>query len=229
VRDEDRIRFYEAIKEILDVIVGQKNSKLDRLTDTQERWKDLLSEITTRTTGAGTPAFNVFNAPNRAYQFAVGDEVYNIIHVPHDWKPGTKVYFHVHWAGSNTDTGTTTWDLNWCYAPGHGQGAFSANALVQVTQAHCGIVNGHNIAEMSDEQAVFPVDMQPDGIFMVATKLSAKAYTGNVFGFYVDMHYQSDENMTTTRFPVNGIWTKNEDGHASAILRKINEILELLQ
>lgn len=226
---EDRARFDAAVKEAIESIMGRRGTPIALATDTGERWKDLLCEITTRTTGAGTPAYNTFVAPNRSYQFALNDEVYNTMHVPHDWKPGTPVYVHIHWFGSNTNTGTVTWDLNWTYAKGYGQVAFSANQLVQVTQAHCGIANGHNIAEFSASQAILPDGFEPDGLLKVATKLSAKAFTGNVFADYIDLHYQSDETNTTTKNPINGAWVKNVSGYDGLLLRKVNEILTGVQ
>jgi hypothetical protein len=52
---------------------------------------------------------------------------------------------------------------------------------------------------------------------------------GNVFGFYIDMHYQSDENLTTERYPVDGRWVKNDNEHAGDLLHKINELIDRLQ
>lgn len=229
LKDSELRGFLEAAKERIEIITGRRGSPIDPAADTGERWQDLLSEITTRTTGAGTPAYNVLVAPNRSYQFAVNDEVYNSLHVPHDWKPGTPVYLHIHWIGTNTNTGTVTWDFNWTYAKGYGQKAFSANSLLQVTQAHCGIANGHNIAELSASQALLPDGFEPDGLLKVATKLSAKTYTGNVFADYIDLHYQSDEILTTTKNPVSGAWIKNLSARGDNLVDKVNELLRLLQ
>ncbi len=227
--------FASAVKENLEIIQGLRGSAIDPLAVVGERWKDLLCEITTRTTGAGTPAYNTFNGgPQRAYQFVLNDEVYTEVHIPHDWKIGTPIYLHVHWAGSNTNTGTVTWDLAWQYARGYGRQAFSASQTVQVTQAHCGIAFGHNIAEMSEAQAILPDQCETDGIVLVATKLSAKAYTGNVFAFFIDVHYQSDGVDTTSRNPIvdtagNGMWIKNYAAYSCDSTEKINEIIEVLQ
>ena len=110
-------RFLQAIKENIEIMQGKRGGKIAHVNPVQEHWLDLLASITTRTTGAGTPQFNVFNGgPQRAYEFAVGDEIYAEIHMPHDWKPGTKVFFHVHWSGSNTSTGNVVWDIGWQYA-----------------------------------------------------------------------------------------------------------------
>ncbi len=226
---QDRYEFDRALKEAIETIMGRRAPAIKHLVPVGERWKDLLAEITTRTTGAGTPVYNTFVAPNRSYQFAVNDEVYNTMHIPHDWKFGTPLYIHVHWMGSNTDIGTVTWDFNYTYAPGYGKAGFSANQLIQVTQAHCGIVNGHNIAELSELQAFIPQDCEPDGLLKVATKLSAKTFTGNVFADYIDLHYQSDENMTTSRNPVNGAWIKNDSEHSGELLAAFNALLDRLQ
>ncbi len=225
-----RVRFDSALKENIEALTGARLGRLPPATNRGERWQDLLSEITTRTTpGPGTPVFNVFRAPVRAYQFVVGNEVYNTFHIPHDWKIGTSLYVHVHWAGDNADTGTVTWDLNWTYARGYGQQAFPACSSLQVTQAHCGVAYGHNIAEMSDAQAFVPDGCETDGLLMVATKLSAQAYTGNVFGFYIDLHYQSDELLTTTRNPLNGTWFKNDTENVGETINNLNSIIERLQ
>ena len=228
-------RFAAAVKENIEIIEGKRGGRIKRVSPAQERWQDLLCAITTRTTGAGTPQYNVFNGgPQRAFEFAVGDEVYAEVHMPHDWKPGTKLYFHVHWAGSNNNTGTVTWRAAWQYARGYGLEAFSASTSVDITQANPATAFAHNIAEMTDAQAILPVNCEPDGIFMVAAKLQSKTYTGSVFAFFLDMHYQSDDKLTTTRNIIRGpdnkyYWQKNYDVDVGDTTNKLNEIIEVMQ
>ena len=221
---EDRTRFDAAVKEALEIIMGRR---LDAIKDgyvLPNGWVDLLTDIQTRTTGAGTPAFVTFQGTLRGYQFAASDEVYGNFHIPHDWAVGTNLYMHVHWATTTATAGSATWRWTWSYARGYGIEGFSTPVTVDVTQAHCGIAYGHNIAEMTDAQAILPDNCETDGIIQWALKLQSDTLADQPFVFFADLHYQSDGRLTNER---NRTFTKVT--YEDDLIAKINEMLGRLQ
>ena len=66
-------------------------------------WDDYRIDPVARNTGAKAPTFGAFRDGLYAYQFddaqaASEKEVFFDVQMPHDWKQGTSVYPHVHWA-----------------------------------------------------------------------------------------------------------------------------------
>jgi hypothetical protein len=213
--------FLESIRQALEATTSRRGGKVDPAYALPIGWIDLLTDIQTRTTGAGTPAYNVFNSPLRAYQFALNDEVYGGFHIPHDWKPGTPFWPHIHWSAISTTTNTVTWRFTWSYARGYGVEAFSTPATLDITQAHCGISRGHNIAETTDSQAIYLPNFETDGIVHWAFKLQTNNMPVDPFAFFVDLHYQSDGRLTNER---NRTFTKV--AYEDDLINKINEIIE---
>lgn len=224
---EDRARFDAAIKEAIEILTARRAPVIADGHSLPNGWVDLLTDIQTRTTGAGTPSFNVFQSPLRGYEFAAGDEVYGNFHIPHDWAVGTRLYLHVHWGCVSANAGNAVWRWNWSYARGYGVDGFSAPVSFDVTHAHCGIAYGHNIAECSDAQSILPNNCETDGIIQWALKLVSKTTTGNPFGFFADLHYQSDGRITNERNRTSNGFTKLT--YEDDLINKINEILARLQ
>lgn len=221
---EDRTRFDTAIKEALEIIMGRRLATIAEMRQIGLGWSDMLTDIQTKTSGGGTPTFTTFQGAIRGYQFASGDEVYGNFHIPHDWAVGTKLYLHCHWATTTAAAGSATWRWTWSYARGYGIEGFSAPVTVDVTQAHCGIAYGHNIAEFSDAQAILPLNCETDGILQWALKLQSDTLAAQPFVFFADMHYQTDNKSTNER---NRTFTKVR--YEDDTVAKINEILGRFQ
>lgn len=226
---EDRTRFDTAIKECMEIIIGRRLASLKEMQELGYGWKDLLSSATARATGPLAPPYNAFrtNGTDIVYAYEM-DTTSRILtgqsHVPHDWAIGTKVYIHIHWGATVASTSSTTFRTSWSYAPGYGIGAFSAPAGVDVTQAHCNIQYGHNIAEFSDAQAILPNNFETDGLLLWTVKATTIPAAYNPFVFMIDMHYQTDGRETNER---NRSFTKMT--HEDDLVAKINEILNRLQ
>ena len=90
-------------------------------------WRDIIGSVAPKAIGAGSPARAVYAGGNLAdYAFAVNDVVDFIFHIPHDYVPGSDLYFHVHW--SHTDavsvTGNAEFTIYHSYSKGHNQANF---------------------------------------------------------------------------------------------------------
>lgn len=234
--EESLLRVLRALKENLEEIMGLRNGKIEDMTDDEERWQDLLSDIGAgRAIGANAPSWATFRGGVSAYSFSASamNEVWFTAHIPHDYKPDTAIFPHVHWSTTGTNAGVVRWGFEYTIAKGHTQEAFPATTTVYVEQAFNGTAYTHMIAEPTDAAAISSASLQPDTLIMCRLFRDAAhindTQTGAAFAFFADFHYQSDENLTTKRFPILGQWFKNLDGHASNTMSKINEIIRKMQ
>src|SRR5574343_184883 len=170
-------------------------------------WRDITAEVDTRGTGANDPTFNTYTGTSiRALQFSatVMQECFVVFHVPHDWVPGTDIYFHAHWsnAAAVPNTGNVVWKFDYSFAKGFGQGAFPAVSTAQVIAASPAVRYTHNISETS---AVTIADMEVDGLILVRCYRAAAnvldTCTDAVFLHTVDIHYQSTNLATLNKAP----------------------------
>lgn len=229
---EDRTRFDRAIKECMEIIIGRRLATVKELNELGYGWRDLLSDALSRATGPKAAPYNVFRANGADEVFGYQlDTTARVIagqsHMPHDWAVGTKVYLHCHWAADVASTSSTTFRFAWSYARGYGVEAFSAPVGVDITQAHCNIQYGHNIAEFSDAQAILPANCETDGLILWSLRATTIPAAYNPFVFMVDMHYQSDSRDTNERNRTAGGFSKVT--YEDDVVAKINEILDRLQ
>lgn len=180
--------------------------KVDTSTPTWG-WRDITTEISARGTGANDPAFAAYTGTNFFFhQFSAStmQQVYMCFHVPHDYVPGTDIYFHVHWsnAAAAPNTGNVIWGFEYSYADGHGQAAFPASSTITVTQACPATRYYHNVAETT---AVTISGMEVDGLILVRMYRDAAAggdtCSDAVFVHTADIHYQSTNLATKGKAP----------------------------
>jgi len=102
--------------------------KVDSLGTPTFPWRDLIGDITPKTSGAGAPTLAAFRGGNvRAFFYSVGDDGDCIFHIPHDYVPGSDLFLHAHWSHNGTAiSGNLIINLNFTYAKGHGQAIFPA-------------------------------------------------------------------------------------------------------
>ena len=184
---------------------------------TQAVWKDLIGDISPKTSGATAPTFGAYRGNVWQYSFDSGDESHFTFHVPHDYKPGSDMYIHVHW--SHTDavsiTGNIQFTFDVTYAKGHNQANFAAPiALTTSTYATTNLATTpqyrHRIEEVQ-LSAASPTasqldsdDLEVDGIIMVRTMCPTQPTfggTGKVFIHTVDIHYQAAYIGTKNKVP----------------------------
>jgi len=168
-------------------------------------WEDNITSLLTGRPGASSPTLTAFgpSGTNQAYVFGVNDFIYTAgFHITHDIKVGSDVYPHVHWATDGTDANTVKWEMSFTYAAGHNQAAFPADTVVTVEQAGSGIVWQHMITEVSDGDAFTAPEV--DSIIMMRLRRVTNGGTDNsddVFGVFVDLHYQKARLGTINKAP----------------------------
>lgn len=168
-------------------------------------FRDIIGQIELRGSGANDPTFSAYTGTAlRAYHFSasVMQECFFVYHIPHDYVPGTDIYFHMHWsnAAATPNTGDVIWGFEYTYARGYNQQAFPATSTVTVTQACPATRYQHNIAETA---AVTIANLEVDGLILVRAYRDAAAggdtCTDAVFGHTADVHYQSTGMATKNR------------------------------
>lgn len=168
-------------------------------------WEDNLTSLISARPGVTAPALTAFGptGTNQAYVFGVNDFVYTAgFHIKHDVKPNSLVYPHVHWTTDGTDTNTVKWEMSYTYAKGHNQEAFPADTVVTVEEAGSGTAWQHMITETSAANA-FTVP-EVDSLVLLRLRRVTNGGTDNaddVFGLFVDLHYQKDRFGTPQKSP----------------------------
>ena len=172
-------------------------------------WQDLIVPITsTKSAGVNQPTGTAFGPGSPTiYQFAFtnGDEVFGAIHIPHDIKPNTLMYPHVHWTTNGTSTAQVDWTFTYTVAKGHNQEAFPAETSITLSENASGIAWQHMVTEASDAQAFEAPEI--DSLIAFRLHRSSATNTDTVFALALDLHYQSDGMLTTTKSPE---FTKND-------------------
>lgn len=84
-------------------------------------WRDIIGNVEPKATGAGSPTRAVYiGGSTGQYAFIANDVCDFQFHIPHDYVPGTDVYFHVHWSHNGTAiSGSAVFDIFYTYAKGH--------------------------------------------------------------------------------------------------------------
>ena len=92
---------------------------LTDVDDLPNRYEDLFIDMSNVTKGpANNPGFDVFLGALRAYAFSktADEELFFTVPLPHDWKEGSDIIAHVHWAPKDTDTGDVVWAMEYTWA-----------------------------------------------------------------------------------------------------------------
>ena len=169
-------------------------------------WDDMLTAISSGKIGAANaPNWTAFGPTGTNFQwvFSLNDYIQlSGFHITHDVKPGSKIYPHIHWTTDGTDTNTVKWRLSYTLAKGHDQEAFPVDATRDLEQAGSGIAWQHMIVEVSDTAAIEVPEI--DTIIILRLERVTNDGTDNtddVFGIYVDLHYQKDRFGTPQKAP----------------------------
>lgn len=170
-------------------------------------WRDLIGDISVRGLGAADPTYAVYGTtPLRGFQFSATtmQEVFIVYHVPHDWVPGTDIFFHAHWsnAAATPSTGDVVWKFDYSFAEGFDQAEFPAVSTVSVTQTCPATQYRHMVAETT---GVSIPSMEVDGLLLVRVYRDAAnvadTCTDPVFLHTADIHYQSTNMATVNKAP----------------------------
>jgi hypothetical protein len=179
-------------------------------------WRDIIGSVQPKATGAGSPARAIYRGNIGDYAFAHNDVCDFIFHIPHDYVPGTDIYFHIHW--SHTDavsiTGDATFTIYHQYSKGHNQAVFPAEKTLTITHATTDLATTPQYRHRIDEAAISGsaatsavMDrslIEVDGLLGATLKLTSIPTfggSGKLFIHTCDIHYQSTNIATKGKAP----------------------------
>lgn len=179
-------------------------------------WRDIIGNVQPKATGAGSPARTTYQGNIGDYAFALNDVCDFIFHIPHDYVPGTDMYFHVHW--SHTDsvsiTGNAVFTFYFSYSKGHNQAIFPAEKTATITYATTNLSTTPQYQHRIDEVAISGAAasgtvmdrslIEVDGLVQGTLKLTGIPTfggTGKLFIHTCDIHYQSTNMATSQKSP----------------------------
>ena len=180
-------------------------------------WKDLTGDIHARSGGVA-PTARLYRAGVYQYSFSAGNSAFVELHMPHDYKPNTDIYLHVHWSHITAGSSTTAPVFDWAviYAKGHNQssgGLFGdTGQTAAITQTGTATVPQyrHVIEEFqlsSSTPSATKLDtakLEVDGVILInftATTLPGAVGASDFFVHFIDVHYQSDYVGTKNKAP----------------------------
>ena len=181
-------------------------------------WKDLIGDVTPKTSGPGAPTLAAFRGGNvRTFFYSAGDDGDCSFHIPHDYKPGSDLYLHFHWAHNGTAiSGTFAVDFYVTYAKGHNQANFGAEITVPISYATVNIATTpqyrHRIEEVQlsasspSGSQLDSDDLEVDGIIQIHYDVATiPTITGGTTNepaiLFVDLHYQANYFGTANKAP----------------------------
>jgi hypothetical protein len=178
-------------------------------------WRDIIGAVIPKATGVGSPSRVIYNGGvSGEYAFTANDLVDFVFHIPHDYVPGTDIYFHIHWSHNGTAiSGNAVFDVFHTYAKGHNQANFPAEKLVSVTYTTTDITTTPQYRHRIDEVIVSGATatatlmargvLEPDGVFKGAMRLNTlpSITGGSLFVHTMDLHYQSTNMATKQKVP----------------------------
>jgi len=167
-------------------------------------WRDILGQIVQRGVGASDPSWSVISGSIfSAFKFTVGDEIWIAYHIPHDYVPGTDIYFHAHWLSDGTSTATVKWEWSFVYADGFGTGnmAVASPTTATAEEAATGTAHDHMVTETT---GVTVAGQEVDGMIYARVRRITNGGTDNTDGIFLmttDVHYQSNNMATKNKAP----------------------------
>ena len=181
-------------------------------------WGDIVGDVTPKASGASTPTLSTFRGGNtKAFAYSAGDDADCFFHLPHDYKPGSDIYLHIHWSHNGTAiSGSFVTTCYVTYQKGHNQGIFPAEIAPTITTSTPNIATiprwQHMISEVQLSAAspsatqLDSDNLEPDGVIilhLVATTIPT--ITGGSpnepFIYFVDIHYQKQYFGTKNKTP----------------------------
>ena len=178
-------------------------------------WRDIIGNISPKASGSGSPTRATYRGNVSQFSFAANDLVDMEYHIPHDYVPGTDIYFHVHWSHNGTSiSGNAEFTAYHTYAKGHNQAEFPAEKTLVITYDTTDIATTPQYRHRVDEAAmsnptasasVFDTDLiEVDGLVLVTLKLTGLPTIGGggkLFIHTCDIHYQSTNMATHGKAP----------------------------
>lgn len=156
-------------------------------------WDDERVPVTSTRSAASAPGFAAFpsgeNTFTHLFDKTSEEQLFFTLQIPHKWMTGTNLYPHVHWAPTDSDTGSVVWGLDYSWADING--TFGANTTITVTDAGDGTANKHQLAEFSE--------IDGSGISGVSSMLVGRLYRDATNG---DDDYNADAALLEFDFHI---------------------------
>lgn len=180
----------------------------------QDGWRDLMGQVLVKTSGADRPTFQAMSAiPGAAsmwgysWSATVLQQVQIDYHVDHDIKLGSVLYPHVHFRPLTNAAGVVRWGFEYSVSKGHGQTAgFPATTTVYVNfNVPANSLGTHFVAEVATADAIPSTNIEPDSVIHMRVfrdaANAADTYTGAVWCWQADLHYQVQQAATKNKAP----------------------------
>jgi len=169
-------------------------------------WNDLTGSLqSAKASGSNQPGWAAFKGGIYTHEFSATtmNEVWIALHIKHDYKQGTELYPHVHWAPNGTDTGVCRWGIEYSIAKGYSQEVFSTPLTIYVEQEGSGTDGMHQIIETTEGNGIESGSIEVDSLILLRVFRDAAhandTFTGTAWGLMVDMHYQMERVGTINR------------------------------
>ena len=172
-------------------------------------WKDNVANVNSaKVAGVDAPEFKEMLNGMYTYAFASTkeEEVFVAFHINHDFLRGSDFYINVHWAPGSADTGGVVWGFDYMIAE-RGTGVFGAMTTVTAEQAASGTPFMHQMAEsVAISSPANPVDTTVLMRLYREVGNANDTFTGDAFGFSVNLHYQAEMEGTPQKDPDFYAW-----------------------
>lgn len=177
-------------------------------------WRDLMGQVLVKTSGADRPTFQAMSAiPGAAsmwgysWSATVLQQVQIDYHVDHDIKQGSVLYPHVHFRPLTNAAGVVRWGFEYSVSKGHGQTTgFPVTTTVYVNfNVPANSLGTHFVAEVATAGAIPSTNIEPDSVIHMRVfrdaANAADTYTGAVWCWQADLHYQAQQYATLNKAP----------------------------
>jgi hypothetical protein len=164
-------------------------------------YNDIYLDIQPKSTGAGKPTLSTFSGNIQKYTFAINDITeLGTNELLHDWKEGTAIELHVHWASNGTDASDryVKWEIDYTWANTVSAGGTTAFAAATTVSAETTIPTSTNVDKTHYYTSIAtftPTGGKIGAALLLSLKriaASSTAPTNNPWCLMVGVHYQID-------------------------------------
>lgn len=160
-------------------------------------WDDLRVPLFTRTAAGNNPTYAVFTNGVYAWRFGTGKELFWEAQLPHGYKHGSPIHFHVHTASNGTSTNAVIWGVEFTAATIGSD--FPATVTATTTNAGTGVARRHGYTEI--------VEWTPPAPFLGSSIIIGRVFRGNdsnpddKFLLAIDLHIERDKLGSPDELP----------------------------
>ena len=188
------------------------NYALRLIGDDSPVWDDIRVPVTTvKTGGVNDPNFIQFKDDvggtsqgvyTYAFDAATEEELFFAVQIPHNWKKGSDIELHCHWAKSNSNAGNVYWACE--YTMSEIASVFGDTVEIGSATVTAGAMatDEHNLTELDsiDMSAVDSVSTMLICRFFRKAADVLDTYDSDAYLFEIDFHYQIDSLGPETEY-----------------------------